>query len=383
MNINYIKTQGSDSNISIIFNRGSVNELKEEYGYTHLLEHCLLEMFRLEKDCTLQAYTEFDHVEFDFLIFQNSGDDIYINIFDNIKRIFIEEHITEAVLRQAKKEVLNEIKKFNPRKKMTSEFSEIISAGTVKRIPLGEKASIENVSIEKIEAFKKKFWDNCKILLLAVTEIDYASFVSFIPNVIKEKCEQERNAGFSIGNEITCNYNKVFIKNMKQKIVCLYKYEVRDIKNKLVQILSDKLIEDIILGEKQIVNIEISYKYITYSLRYIVIDIEFKEGYNSIFNIVEFVEIIKKRLNNSILEKIKNEIKYYFKQYQRNGITIPMFRLYNKQEFLYGEYNIFNGFSYEKIKKIMELINLENVSEYLSIIEKTSVISFIEEIENR
>ena len=45
MNINYIKTQGSDSNISIIFNRGSVNELKEEYGYTHLLEHCLLEMF--------------------------------------------------------------------------------------------------------------------------------------------------------------------------------------------------------------------------------------------------------------------------------------------------------------------------------------------------
>ncbi|MFR6166741.1 MAG: hypothetical protein ACLUKE_00770 [Blautia wexlerae] len=67
-------------------------------------------MFRLEKDCTLQAYTEFDHVEFDFLIFQNSGDDIYINIFDNIKRIFIEEHITEAVLRQAKKEVLNEIK---------------------------------------------------------------------------------------------------------------------------------------------------------------------------------------------------------------------------------------------------------------------------------
>ena len=74
MNINYIKTQGSDSNISIIFNRGSVNELKEEYGYTHLLEHCLLEMFRLEKDCTLQAYTEFDHVEFDFLIFQNSGD---------------------------------------------------------------------------------------------------------------------------------------------------------------------------------------------------------------------------------------------------------------------------------------------------------------------
>ncbi|WP_368230721.1 hypothetical protein, partial [Blautia wexlerae] len=118
-------------------------------------------------------------------------------------------------------------------------------------------------------------------------------------------------------------------------------------------------------------------------LRYIVIDIEFKEGYNSIFNIVEFVEIIKKRLNNSILEKIKNEIKYYFKQYQRNGITIPMFRLYNKQEFLYGEYNIFNGFSYEKIKKIMELINLENVSEYLSIIEKTSVISFIEEIENR
>lgn len=158
MNINYIKTQGSDSNISIIFNRGSVNELKEEYGYTHLLEHCLLEMFRLEKDCTLQAYTEFDHVEFDFLIFQNSGDDIYINIFDNIKRIFIEEHITEAVLRQAKKEVLNEIKKFNPRKKMTSEFSEIISAGNVKRIPLGEKASIENVSIEKIEAFKKKFW---------------------------------------------------------------------------------------------------------------------------------------------------------------------------------------------------------------------------------
>lgn len=247
MNINYIKTQGSDSNISIIFNRGSVNELKEEYGYTHLLEHCLLEMFRLEKDCTLQAYTEFDHVEFDFLIFQNSGDDIYINIFDNIKRIFIEEHITEAVLRQAKKEVLNEIKKFNHRKKMTSEFSEIISAGNVKRIPLGEKASIENVSIEKIEAFKKKFWDNCKILLLAVTEIDYASFVSFIPNVIKEKCEQERNAGFSIGNEITCNYNKVFIKNMKQKIVCLYKYEVRDIKNKLVQILSDKLIEDIIL----------------------------------------------------------------------------------------------------------------------------------------
>jgi hypothetical protein len=29
------------------------------------------------------------------------------------------------------------------------------------------------------------------------------------------------------------------------------------------------------------------------------------------------------------------------------------------------------------------LINLENVLEYLSIIEKTSVISFIEEIENR
>lgn len=61
------------------------------------------------------------------------------------------------MLRQAKKEVLNEIKKFNPRKKMTSEFSEIISAGNVKRIPLGEKASIENVSIEKIEAFKKNF----------------------------------------------------------------------------------------------------------------------------------------------------------------------------------------------------------------------------------
>lgn len=147
--------------------------------------------------------------------------------------------------------------------------------------------------------------------------------------------------------------------------------------------LIDKLIEDIMLGEKQIVNIEISYKYIMYSLRYIVIDIEFKEGYNSIFDIVEFVEIVKKRLSNSILEKIKNEIKCYFKQYQRNGITIPMFRLYSKQEFLYGEYNIFNGFSYEKIKEIMELINLENVLEYLSIIEKTSVISFIEEIENR
>lgn len=53
------------------------------------------------------------------------------------------------------------------------------------------------------------------------------------------------------------------------------------------------------------------------------------------------------------------------------------------KNFYMDEYNIFNGFSYEKIKKIMELINLENVSEYLSIIEKTSVISFIEEIENR
>ncbi|MFR6166742.1 MAG: hypothetical protein ACLUKE_00775 [Blautia wexlerae] len=40
-------------------------------------------------------------------------------------------------------------------------------------------------------------------------------------------------------------------------------------------------------------------------------------------------------------------------------------------------------FLMKKIKKIMELINLENVSEYLSIIEKTSVISFIEEIEKQ
>jgi len=382
MTINYIKTQGSNFNISFVFDQGSVNELREQCGYTHLLEHCLLEMFRLEKDCTVQAYTEFDHVEFDFLFFKNNGDDIYINIFDNIKRVFTEEHIGETVLRQAKKEVLNEIKEFNPRKKMTSEFSEIISAGNVQKIPLGEKESIENASIETIERFKREFWNNCKILLVAVTEIDYESFISFIPDVIKEKCKQERIIDINIGNQIRYDHDKVFIKDMRQKLVCLYKYTISDIKGKLVQILSDKLIEDIILSEKQIEDIKISYKYITLSLKYIVIDIKFTEGYNSVFSILEFVEIVKRQLNHSRLEKTKSKIKFYFEQYQKNGITIQMFRLYSKQEFLYREPNIFNDFSYKKIKDIMDLITVENILEYLSIIEKTRVMSFIEEIEN-
>ena len=38
MNINYIKTQGSDSNISIIFNRGSVNEYYQAH-YNKLIFH--------------------------------------------------------------------------------------------------------------------------------------------------------------------------------------------------------------------------------------------------------------------------------------------------------------------------------------------------------
>ena len=80
----------------------------------------------------------------------------------------------------------------------------------------------------------------------------------------------------------------------------------------------------------------------------------------------DFIILIKNVVTEHDFANAINKTETLFKEYFQYGVTIPMLLAQTKNNFLYGEPELFYSISYIEIEKCIESISYEEIVDYFS-----------------
>lgn len=363
MQIRYIKNQDQYLNVAIILNKGSNSERSGENGYTHVLEHCFLGIMGADNECKVQAYTEFDHMVIHFISKENTYEECK-RIFEDISRIFVTRSISEVILKIAKDEVLDEIK--NGVSSMPSELLELISDGNMHNIPIGCENDIKKITVDLIEDYKEYYLKQSDLMILVCG--DESCRYKKLELLLHPKLKNRNIETIYSDKEYRIKYNSsVLVKSeIVQKLICRYEYEVKTIRCKLIQIIGDQLIEECAIMSGEFTNITITYKHIDKYFKLLIIHLYYPRLYASVIGLSDFIKLIKSVMTEYSYAGVIDRTKMLFKEYFQYGVTIPMLLTQTKNNFLYGEPELFYSIPYIEIEKYIDSISYTDIMDYFS-----------------
>lgn len=365
MQLLYIKNQNSYLNVAIILNKGSNSERFGENGYTHILEHCFLGLIEINGECQVQAYTEFDHMEIHFISRENTYEEC-TKIFKNINKIFITGRISETILKAAMDEVLCEIR--NGNNSMSSELLKAISDGSMNNIPIGCKSDIEKITVDKIENYKTYYLNQCDLMILVCGDnrCSYENLELLLHPKLKSRNVETASSNGDSMVDAKFHSDILVRSGIVQKLICRYEYDIKTIKSKLIQIIGDQLIEEGAKKSGEFLDITISYKYFDEFFKLLIITLYYDRPYVSAMGLNDFIILIKNVVTEHDFANAINKTETLFKEYFQYGVTIPMLLAQTKNNFLYGEPELFYSISYIEIEKCIESISYEEIVDYFS-----------------
>lgn len=365
MQLLFINNQDSYLNVAVILNKGSNIERFRESGYTHILEHCFLELIETNEECQVQAYTEFDHMQIHFISRKNTYEEC-VKIFKNINKIFVTDKIPEPILKNAMNEVLCEIR--NGISSISPELLEAISDGSMNSIPIGSERDIKKITVDKIENYKKYYLKQSDLMILVCGDNNCS--VDKLESLLHPKLKN-RNVETVYSNSdsmINIKYHSnILIKSgIIEKLICQYEYYIKTTKNKLIQIIGDQLIEEVAKKSEKFLDVTIAYKHFGEFFKLLIITLYYNKCYISAINFHDFIVLIKNVVTKHDFFNVINRTKNLLKEYFQYGATIPMLLTQEKNNFLYGEPKLFYSTPYVEIEKCIESISYEEIIDYFS-----------------
>lgn len=340
--------------VAVVFNLGSNIESESQFGYTHVVEHYFLNLIEENKhDCLVQAYTESDHMEVRFISKNNTFSELE-KIFSLINYMINSPNFDNNILYKSKNDVIHEIlTKKNHSKEMILKSI----AGSLYHLPIGTLNSVQNISIHSFKNFLKKFLANNNFLLCVFGSISNQTVKSLAKRTIihfpQKKQFNLEEYYYPVWNGYQHTLQKI---NKFQYIVIKDNWNVSKVYYKAIQMLGDYIIENIITKSKLFSKFKISYKYISQTLKIIIITMVYPCKNDHIIDLKFLFSYIHQHINDSIIDLAKSEITGWLQYTVQSGYNVKLLLDDRKRHFLYNEFSIYDKESTNiLIKKINQL----------------------------
>lgn len=137
--------------IALVVHCGSMNEKKEQRGFSHLLEHMLIsfDKFDYNSEINCSGYTDFYYTYFSFLTTQKHVEEC----IKYVKQIMDGEFITEEILENIREDVLKEYDTFFS-KKCNNEYQCLLRRTKyIDQLAIGDFDIIKNCTLEQLREY--------------------------------------------------------------------------------------------------------------------------------------------------------------------------------------------------------------------------------------
>lgn len=368
MTVECVSSNSSSLTVAIVFNIGSNNEKATQFGYTHVLEHCLLKTSQLQGiDCIIQAFTEPDHMEIRYISSINNSKELE-KILRLVNSLINETNLSKSVLQYSKEEVLKEIKYANDSDTEKMRIFYELTNGLY-HLPIGEKLSVENITYDAFKTFFKLYLSSCDFLLWICGNITDFTAQNLVSKVVKHKLGMRKEV--TLDNHVPrWKMNLFSAHNVEtisvQRIVIQYLTDLSTVENKSLQSVSDFLIEKIVPTINFLSYAMLSYKYISAQFKTLIITLIYETKNTHILELQAIVECIRQNLTDGIIECAKQEVIKWLQESRINGYKVDQIFNDRKRHYLYNEFSVYNPASLSLLISGVKCIKRQDVEQYFT-----------------
>lgn len=262
--ISYYLYNKKEENIKIVLtiNAGATSEDKDQNGIAHLLEHMCMSYVKFKENnifmnkfnrIEANRYIFSGYTDFDRIILRIISKEYSTISMENgvllLEKIINGEMLKEELLKDIKKEVIDEIISFKKRNYIQSKIISFITEGRRKTLPMGNIKHIDNLEMKEILKFLKKIFTPSNIAIIIVGDIDIIK----TENIIR-KTFNSRNAkkNIEIKREMNINYSRNEILTINDKFInyttvkVYYKFICKqtDINERLIKYFFEKMLQN-------------------------------------------------------------------------------------------------------------------------------------------
>lgn len=187
---------GDKVEFRLLINAGSLQELPEERGAAHFLEHML---FQHSEDFPngkivdsirtsgyvfgrdINAYTNYDRTQFEISFLNNNQQHLALHILRNI---LAKAEFREQDLQKERRIITQEIRDYGPEKLFTK--VKLAGSSYVDRMPLGTEADIQKLTVKALAAFYKKWYSPANATLIVTGDVNLAQVIAAINKLYAE-----------------------------------------------------------------------------------------------------------------------------------------------------------------------------------------------------
>lgn len=371
--------------LSLVVKVGSLNELINQNGVAHLLEHINLSYEQYNEDNILffnkirQEYiknfkyngnTDFNRTIYNFSFSNTNTEQSVENGLYLLKEIINGEMLNKSAFDLVKTDVINEYIYYKKKTLRQLDLIKFITDNQVSTLPIGNLLNIKNSHFEDIVKFYKENYFLSKIGVIIIGNINTICTESFLTKILtnnEKKIQTNKLLKFVApdSNSLSILDNGI---NEYTNIRFFYRYEDNEltIKNQLVKYLLQNIIESYIKSKCDLYKINLktiicSEKIISNNCKFFILNFtidKLNDGTNTLIKIINNFKTDK--IKNSEFEAKKTELHYIIDRLKDNLNCIDDNYIFNSLlcNFLYNEEI---PFLYKDYGKIVNEINISDI----------------------
>lgn len=371
--------------LSLVVKVGSLNELINQNGVAHLLEHINLSYEQYNEDNILffnkirQEYiknfkyngnTDFNRTIYNFSFSNTNTEQSVENGLYLLKEIINGEMLNKSAFDLVKTDVINECIYYKKKTLRQLDLIKFITDNQVSTLPIGNLLNIKNSHFEDIVKFYKENYFLSKIGVIIIGNINTICTESFLTKILtnnEKKIQTNKLLKFVApdSNSLSILDNGI---NEYTNIRFFYRYEDNEltIKNQLVKYLLQNIIESYIKSKCDLYKINLktiicSEKIISNNCKFFILNFtidKLNDGTNTLIKIINNFKTDK--IKNSEFEAKKTELHYIIDRLKDNLNCIDDNYIFNSLlcNFLYNEEI---PFLYKDYGKIVNEINISDI----------------------